>query len=108
PRTQGSSDKEIHCMRKAILFAVALFALPVLPAVAADNGFYLGGSGRQAELKIDDISDGISTADFKGDDTAFKLIAGIRPLDWLRGGAGSLKFGAAGGTGPNPEPQAGG
>ena len=46
-------------MRKAILFAVALMALPVLPAVAADNGFYLGGSVGQANLKIDDLSDGI-------------------------------------------------
>jgi hypothetical protein len=80
-------------MRKAILFAVALFALPVLPAVAADNGFYLGGSVGQANLKIDDISDGISTADFKGDDTAFKLIAGIRPLDWLGVEAAYVNFG---------------
>jgi len=80
-------------MRKAILFAVALFALPVLPAVAADNGFYLGGSVGQANLKIDDLSDGISTADFDADDTAFKLIAGMRPLDWLGIEAAYVNFG---------------
>jgi hypothetical protein len=80
-------------MRKAILFAAALLALPVLPAVAADNGFYLGGSVGQANLKIDDITDGISTADFNGDDTAFKLIAGIRPLDWLGVEAAYVNFG---------------
>ena len=80
-------------MRKAILFATALFALPVLPAVAADNGFYLGGSLGQANLKIDDITDGISTADFNGDDTAWKLIAGIRPLDWLGVEAAYVNFG---------------
>ena len=80
-------------MRKAILFAVALFALPALPAVAADNGFYLGASVGQANLKIDDLSDGISTADFDADDTAFKLIAGMRPLDWLGIEAAYVNFG---------------
>ena len=80
-------------MRKAILFAAALIALPVLPAVAADNGFYIGGSVGQANLKISDITDGISTADFDADDTAFKLIAGIRPLDWLGVEAAYVNFG---------------
>ena len=80
-------------MRKAILFAAALLTLPVLPAVAADNGFYLGGSVGQANLKIDDLSDGISTADFDADDTAFKLIAGMRPLDWLGVEAAYVNFG---------------
>jgi opacity protein-like surface antigen len=80
-------------MRKAILFAAALLTLPVVPAVAADNGFYLGGSVGQANLKIDDLSDGISTADFDADDTAFKLIAGIRPLDWLGVEAAYVNFG---------------
>jgi hypothetical protein len=79
-------------MRKAILFAAALLTLPVLPAVAADNGFYLGGSVGQANLKIDDIA-GISEADFDADDTAFKLIAGIRPLDWLAVEAAYVNFG---------------
>ena len=80
-------------MRKAILFAAALLTLPVLPAVAADNGFYLRGSVGQANLKIDDLSDGISTADFDADDTAFKLIAGMRPLDWLGVEAAYVNFG---------------
>ncbi len=71
-------------MRKAILVAAALLTLPVLPAVAADNGFYLGGSVGQANLKIDDLSgDVFPDDDFDADDTAFMLIAGIRPLDWL-------------------------
>ena len=80
-------------MRKAILFAAALLTLPVLPAVAADNGFYLGGSVGQANLKIDDLTNGIATADFDADDTAFKLIAGIRPLDWLGVEAAYVNFG---------------
>jgi hypothetical protein len=80
-------------MRKAIVFAAALLTLPVLPAVAADNGFYLGGSIGQANLKIDDLSNGISTADFDADDMAWKLIAGIRPLDWLGVEAAYVNFG---------------
>jgi hypothetical protein len=81
-------------MRKAILFAAALLTLPVLPAVAADNGFYLGGSVGQANLKIDDLTGGaLADDDFDADDTAFKLIAGIRPLDWLAVEAAYVNFG---------------
>jgi OOP family OmpA-OmpF porin len=81
-------------MRKAILLAAALLALPVLPAVAADNGFYLGASVGQANLNIDDLTDNLfEDDDFEGDDLAFKLIAGIRPLDWLGVEAAYVNFG---------------
>ena len=81
-------------MRKAILFAAALLTLPVLPAVAADNGFYLGGSVGQANLKIDDLTDNtFADDDFDGDDLSYKLIAGIRPLDWLGVEAAYVNFG---------------
>jgi OOP family OmpA-OmpF porin len=80
-------------MRKTILFA-ALLTLPALPAVAADNGFYLGASVGQANLKIDDLTNGqLADDDFDADDTAFKLIAGIRPLDWLGVEAAYVNFG---------------
>ena len=83
-------------MRKATLFAAALLTLPVLPAVAADNGFYLGGSIGQANLQIDDLTGGaLADDDFDADDTAFKLIAGIRPLDWLAVEASYVNFGEA-------------
>lgn len=77
-------------MRKAILAASLLLASGV--AAAADNGFYLGGSVGQANLEIDDIG-GVTAEDFKGDDTGFKLIAGIRPLDWLAVEAAYVNFG---------------
>ena len=81
-------------MRKAILFAAALLTLPVLPAVAADNGFYLGGSVGQVNVKVDDVFGGsLANDDFDSDDTAFKLIAGIRPLDWLGVEAAYVNFG---------------
>lgn len=80
-------------MRKATLFAAALLTLAVLPAVAADNGFYLGGSVGQVNLKIDDVFGSLANDDFDSDDTAFKLIAGIRPLDWLGVEAAYVNFG---------------
>jgi hypothetical protein len=81
-------------MRNAILFAVALCALPVLPAGAADNGVYLGASVGQANLKIDDLTNNtFADDDFNGDDLAYKLIAGIRPLDWLGVEAAYVNFG---------------
>ena len=81
-------------MRKAILFAAALLTLPVLPAVAADNGFYLGGSVGQANVQIDNLTDNVlPDDDFDAEDTAFKLIAGIRPLDWLAVEAAYVNFG---------------
>ena len=65
-------------MRKAILFAAALLTLPVLPAVAADNGFYLGAGVTSTNFKaeIDGFKD-------NSDDNGYKIIAGFRPLDWL-------------------------
>jgi hypothetical protein len=47
-------------------------------AMAADNGVYLGASIGQANA---DVSAGPLRVD--GDDTGFKIIGGIRPLDWL-------------------------
>lgn len=67
-------------MHKIILLATGL--LLGAGAHAADNGIYIGGSVGRASVEVDDLG-GLSSADFKGDDTGFKLIAGIRPLDWL-------------------------
>lgn len=77
-------------MRSAIVATSLLLASGV--AAAADNGFYLGGSVGQANLEIDDLG-GVTAADFEGDDTGFKLIAGIRPLDWLAVEAAYVNFG---------------
>jgi hypothetical protein len=79
-------------MRKATLLTAAFLLAPCIPAMAADNGFYVGASVGQANVEIDNLA-GLSGADFKGDDTAFKLIAGIRPLDWLAVEASYVNFG---------------
>lgn len=85
-------------MRKAIRLSTAAVIAPALlfglslPAAAADNGIYIGGSVGRANLEIENIA-GIGAVDFKGDDTGWKLIAGIRPLDWLGIEASYVNFG---------------
>lgn len=78
-------------MTKSIVIAVLLLASSS-SVLAADNGIYLGGSVGQANLKIDNLAD-VSAADFDGDDTAFKLIAGFRPFDWFAVEASYVDFG---------------
>jgi OOP family OmpA-OmpF porin len=57
-------------------------------AEAADNGFYLGGSIGRSNVEIDkDI------ARIDEDDTAYKIIAGFRPLDFLGVEASYVNFG---------------
>lgn len=78
-------------MTQSIVAAIVLLVASG-SALAADNGIYLGGSVGQASLKIDNLA-GLSAADFDGDDTAFKVIAGFRPLDWLGVEASYVDFG---------------
>jgi hypothetical protein len=78
-------------MRNA-LAAGLLFIASSGTAIAADNGFYLGGAVGNANVEIDDFA-GVTSDDFKGDDTGYKLIAGIRPLDWLAVEAAWVDFG---------------
>jgi hypothetical protein len=69
-------------MRK-LMFSLALLSVCGL-AQAADNGFYLGGGVTQA--KVDNIGDDFDTGDlddFELDDTAWKLIAGFRPVNFF-------------------------
>jgi hypothetical protein len=62
-------------MRKQIITGfIATLALASLPAVAADNGIYLGASVGQSGLQIDDFN-------YDASATGYKLIAGWRFLD---------------------------
>ncbi|HEX7116372.1 MAG TPA: porin family protein [Steroidobacter sp.] len=79
-------------MRKAPLILASLLLAPLGSALAADNGIYLGASVGQANVEIDNLG-GLSDEDFDADDTGFKLIAGIRPLDWLAIEANYVNFG---------------
>jgi hypothetical protein len=75
-------------MRNAVLFAALLSCGST--AWAADNGFYVGGSIGQAQAELEEGS-----FSFDADDTGFKVIAGIRPLDWLGVEANYVNFGEA-------------
>ena len=66
-------------MRILALFGLcAALSLSAVPAFAADNGVYLGAAVSQSKIDYD-----AGTSRFDGDDTKFKIIAGVRPLDWL-------------------------
>ena len=74
-------------MRNKLMLTMTALALSA-SASAADNGFYLGGSVGQANVEIDR-----NLARIDNDDTGFKLIAGLRPLDWLGVEASYVDFG---------------
>jgi opacity protein-like surface antigen len=80
-------------MRKYIVMVTSLLALSS-GAQAADNGVYIGAGIGQATVEIDDIG-GIGSLDFDGDDLGYKVIAGVRPLDWLAVEANYVNFGEA-------------
>lgn len=73
-------------MRKAIL-AIAL-TLASTATMAADNGIYLGASIGDANVDID-----LGVAQVDDSDTGFKILAGIRPLDWFAVEASYVNFG---------------
>jgi len=58
----------------------ASIALLALPAAAADNGFYLGASVGQSDIKIDQDFEDI---DFSGGATSFKVFGGFRFITFL-------------------------
>ena len=69
---------------RMLFIAAALALAGATTAQAADNGFYLGAGVTQA--KLDNVGEDFDTGDldeFEIDDTAFKIIAGFRPLDFL-------------------------
>jgi len=80
-------------MRSA-LFVCALLMSFAGTAQAADNGIYIGGG--VSRTSIDTGSDFVESApDFSLDDedNGFKVIAGIRPFDWLGFEANYVDFG---------------
>lgn len=75
-------------MRTSLLSGCALtLLLGAAPAVAADNGIYLGASVGQSGVQDDVI-------DFDADATGFKGILGWRFLDWLAVEANYVDFGS--------------
>ena len=70
-------------MRKLTIAAITTaLGLAALPALAADNGIYLGGSVGQSNVSYDESVLGEDFS-FDADSTGFKAIAGWRFLDAL-------------------------
>ncbi len=77
-------------MRKFIAPIIGLAALAFSSAQAADNGIYIGAGLGQAAVEVDDL---VANQNFEGDDLGYKVIVGIRPLDWLGIEANYVNFG---------------
>lgn len=72
-------------MRKKILLA-GILSMASVVAQAADNGIYVGASfGKASVEQRKDFVDDIDTTrvEFDSDDMGYKVLIGIRPLDWL-------------------------
>jgi hypothetical protein len=65
------------------MIAAVILASASMPALAADNGFYIGAAVGQGGVKADEVDLGALADDFDGDDTGFKVIAGFRPIEWF-------------------------
>jgi hypothetical protein len=74
-------------LRTTAVLLVGLFVSSL--ASAADNGIYLGAAVSQSRVDFD-----INSLSVDGNDTKYKLIAGIRPLDWLAVEVNYVDFGA--------------
>lgn len=80
-------------MRSA-LFVCAFFMSMAGAVQAADNGIYLGGGLTRTSLDTgSDFVEGAPDFRLDDEDNGFKVIAGIRPLDWLGFEANYVDFG---------------
>ena len=77
-----------HSVKFVVLTAVAI--LMAMPALAADNGFYIGGSVGQADIATGQISDTVVVGVDLG---AYKLFAGARFLNFLGAEGAYADFG---------------
>jgi hypothetical protein len=77
-------------MKFAAVAALGMASLVALaaPAAAADNGFYLGAGITDTKFDVKNFGSGSL------DDNSFKVIAGVRPLDWLAVEANYIDLGS--------------
>lgn len=80
-------------MRKSILSLMVILAVAAVPAAAIENGFYIGGSVGGATLQVEDYDEEFGSFRFDGGDTAYKLFAGFRFLNFLAVEAGYVDLG---------------
>jgi hypothetical protein len=80
-------------MKFAFTAVASALLLSAAPALAVDNGIYLGGSVGQSGVEFDESLEGENFS-FDGDSTGFKVIAGWRFLDWLAVEGNYIDFGS--------------
>ena len=78
-------------MRKLMVLITGVLSMSSAAVYAADNGIYIGAGVGQSTVEYEDIQN--TTLDFKGDDLGYKVIVGVRPLDWLGFEANYVNFG---------------
>jgi hypothetical protein len=81
----------MECTLRHGSLLLALFVAVAAPGIslAADNGFYLGGAASDVSS---DYAAPVAAGE-AADDDGFKLIGGVRPLDWLAIEANYADFG---------------
>src|SRR5262245_17906250 len=85
-------------LRTTALLSIGLAVVALTPsAEAADNGIYLGAAISQTSVEAD-LSNGSSLVSIDDENTRFKVIAGIRPLDWLAFEVNYVDFGTIDGS----------
>src|SRR5215831_17459548 len=62
-------------------------------ANAADHGIYLGAGISESSVDVD-LHSGATHISIDGSDTKFKIIAGIRPIDWFAVEVNYVDFGS--------------
>jgi OOP family OmpA-OmpF porin len=90
--------KPIRSFTRRSLPALAAFAMvAAAPAQALEVlGFYVGVGAGQSQVRGD--IDGVSTASFKENHSAFKAFVGVRPISLLGAEAAYIDFGNPSGT----------
>ncbi|HYM35064.1 MAG TPA: outer membrane beta-barrel protein [Steroidobacteraceae bacterium] len=78
-------------LRAIILLSMTIFA--GTSAFAADHGVYLGAAVSEASVDVN-LSSGTSRVPIDGKNTKFKVIGGVRPLDWLAFEVNYVDFGS--------------
>lgn len=73
-----------------VLVVLVLAAGPV----AAENGFYIGGSFGQTSLKINDLELDPGSFDYKADTTSYKIIVGYRLMGFFAVEGNYVDFGS--------------
>ena len=82
-------------MRKGLIAVTFLLNLTAAAAWGADNGIYIGAGAGQSQVEASEGVPDLGSVEFDGDATAYKLILGWRPLNWLAVEGNYLDLGSA-------------